>query len=83
MSSWDIQKAYDSPSKIDIKLEWIRLAIPPYLADYFIAIDSEGEKLIRTPAAYTAWAKKLRNAMPPTTVDEDFPQPFKAERGVR
>ena len=53
-----------------------------YIADYFIAIDSEGKTLIRSPAAYKAWAKKLRKAMLPTTVDEDLPQPFKAERGA-
>ena len=40
------------------------------------------ENLIYTPAAYTAWANELRNAMPPTTVDEDLLQPFKAERGA-
>ena len=43
MSSWDIQRAYDSPSKTDIKLAWMRLGIPPYIADYLIAIDSEGK----------------------------------------
>ena len=42
MSSWDIQRAYDTPSKTDIKLAWMRLGIPPYIADYLIAIDSEG-----------------------------------------
>ena len=71
-----------SPSKIGIKLAWMRLGIPPYITDYLIAIDSEGKILIQSPAAYTAWAKSLRKAILPTTVDEDLPQPFKAERGV-
>ena len=77
MSSWDIQTAYDSPPKTDIKLAWIRLEISPYIADYLIAIDSEGKTLTWSPAAYTAWAKKLRKAMPPTTVDEELPQQVK------
>ena len=49
----------------------MRLAL--YIADYLIATDSEGKTLIRSPAAYTARAKKLRKAMPPTTADEDLP----------
>ena len=82
MSSWDIQRAYNSPLKPDIKLTWIRLGIPPNIADYLIAIDSKGKTLKRSPAAYTAWAKKLRKAMLPTTTDEDSPQSFKVERGA-
>ena len=82
MSSSDIKRAYDSPYKTDIKLEWIRLGILPYIAEYLISIDSEGETLIRTPAAYTAWAKKLRKSMPPTVIDEELPEPFKAEQGA-
>ena len=82
MSSWDIQRAYDYPSETDIKLARMRLGIPPYIADYLIAIDSKGKTLMRSPAAFTAWAKKLRKSMQPTTVDEDLPQPLKAERGA-
>ena len=51
----------------------MRLGIPPYIADNLIAIDSEEKTLIRSTAAYTAWAKKLKKAMPPATVDEAFP----------
>ena len=51
MSSWDIQRACDSPSKTDIKLAWMRLRIPPYIADYLIAIDSEGKTLIQSVAS--------------------------------
>ena len=76
--SWDIQRAYGSPSKSDIKLAWMRLGIPKYMADYLFVINSEEKTQIRSPAAYTAWAKKLRKSMPPTTVE-----PFKAERGAR
>ena len=68
------------PIKKDIKLAWMRPGMPSFIADYLIATDSEGKTLIRSPAAYTAWVKKLRRAMPPTIVDEDLPQPFKAER---
>ena len=53
------------PIKTDIKLARMRLGIPQYIADYLIAIDSEGKTLQRSPAAYTASAKKLRKAMPP------------------
>ena len=60
----------------------MRRGISPYIADYLIAIDSEGKPLIRSPAAYTAWAKKPRKSMPPTTIDEDLPQPFKAVSGA-
>ena len=60
----------------------MRLGIPPYLADYLIAIDSEGKTLMRSPAAYIAWTKKLQKTMPPTTIDKNLPQPFKAERGA-
>ena len=42
-------------------------------------IKSEGKTLIRSSGTYRAWAKKLPKAMPPTTVDEDLPQSFKAE----
>ena len=47
-----------------------------------MAIDSEGKTQIRSPAAYTAWAKKLRKAMPPFTDEEDLLQPFKVEQGA-
>ena len=82
MSSWNIKNAYDSPSNTDIKLAWMRLGIPPYIAYYLISIDSEGETVIKTPAAYTAWTKKLIKLIPPTVTDEELPQPFKAERGA-
>ena len=72
MSSWDIQRAYDSLSKTDIKLAWMRLGIPPYMADYLISIDSEGKTLIKAPAAKTAWAKKLRKLILPTAIDKDY-----------
>ena len=38
--------------------------------------------MIRTPAAYTAWTKKLWKAMPPIAVEEELPQPSKVERGA-
>ena len=66
MSSWDVQRAYDSPSKSDIKLARMRMEIPPYIADYLIAIDSEGKTLIRSSAEYTVWAKKVRTTTPST-----------------
>ena len=83
MSSWDIKRAYDSPSKTDIKLAWMRLGIPPYIADYLNFIDSEEKTLNRTTAANTAWANKLIKSMPSTFVDEKLTQPSKAERGAR
>ena len=46
--SWDIQRAYHFLSKTYIKLAWMRLGIPPYIADYLIAIESEGKTLIRS-----------------------------------
>ena len=60
-------------------LAWMRLGIPPYIGGYFKAIDSDDKTLIRSPATYIAWAKKLRKAMPQTTFDNGLPQPFKAE----
>ena len=38
--------------------------------------------LIRTPGAYVAWAKTLTKAMPPSAVNQDLPNPLKAERGA-
>ena len=72
MSSWEIQRPYDSPQNPNNKLAWMRLGIPPYIADYLIAIDDEGKTLIKSPAAYAARAKKLRKAVLPTTVKEQY-----------
>ena len=63
MSSWDIQRSYDSPPTKDSKLAWMRLGIQLYKADHLIP--------------YTAWKKKLRKEIPPTKMDKDLPQPFK------
>ena len=73
ISSWDIQRAYDSLSKTGIKLLWVRLGLQEHIVNYQIAIGSQGKTLISTPVAYAAWAKESRKEMPPTTVDENLP----------
>ena len=78
MSSWDVQKAYDSTSETDIKLAWMRLRLPAHISDYLISIDSDGRTLKQSPAAYAERSKRMRKEMPPEVIDESLPQPFKA-----
>ena len=51
------------------------------VADYMVAIDDDSKTLIRTPAAYEAWRKKLISASPPDVPPSTLPQPFSPERG--
>ena len=75
-------EGHDLTSKTDIKLAWMRLGFPAHISDYFISIDSDRRTLIRIPAAYAAWSKRLRKDIPPEVIGESLPQPFKVVRGT-
>ena len=56
MSSWDIKRAFDRVPKQLLIFAWIRLGVPPDVAEYLVNIDRKGKTEVRTPHAQdTYW----------------------------
>ena len=56
MSSWDIKRAFDRVPKQLLIFAWIRLGVPPEVAEYLVSIDLGGKTVVRTPhAQHTFW----------------------------
>jgi hypothetical protein len=48
-TSWDMKRAFDSISKPLQLFAWVRLGIPIPLAEYLVALDTNGTSIIRSP----------------------------------
>ena len=51
VSSWDVQRAFDSVAKGVLKFGLIRLGVPEPLAEFISLMDRQAEMFIRTPLA--------------------------------
>ena len=49
LSSWDIKRAFDRVPKNILILSWVRLGVPPPVAEYMVGLDMGGTTVIRTP----------------------------------
>ena len=47
-SSWDIAKAFDSVSKVMIRLTWERVGVPTPFVDWLLALDADNHTIVRT-----------------------------------
>jgi hypothetical protein len=61
MSSWDMKRAFDSVPKQLLIWSWVRLGVPPVLAEYLVEMDLSGHTLIRTPMAYRVLHERGRS----------------------
>ena len=50
-TSYDISKAFDRPSKNLIRASWVRVGVPPEVADWLVLIDQNGRGYIKSPYA--------------------------------
>jgi len=57
ISSWDISKAFDSLSKNVLRFSWVRLGVPPAMADFLVSLDEDGHTLVRTADSRKFWKK--------------------------
>ena len=62
LSSWDISKAFDSLSKNSLRFSWVRLGVPPEIADLLVSLDESGHTIIQTPYSQDQWNKREYNA---------------------
>ena len=51
ISSWDVQRAFDSVGKGILKFGLVRLGVPDELAEYISRLDRQAEMFIKTPLA--------------------------------
>ena len=49
LTSYDTSKAFDSVDKCFMTAAWIRLGVPPDVADYLNELDAGGKTIIKTP----------------------------------
>ena len=57
LTSWDIKKAFDSPSYNVLKLVWARLGVPWHNAEYLVSLDEGDSTVIRSPWAEDSFAR--------------------------
>ena len=49
LTSWDKKRAFDSVSKATLIFTWVRIGVPPDLAEYMVDMDIGGALLARSP----------------------------------
>ena len=54
-SSWDMKRAFDSVSKVMMRISWLRIGIPPNIADYLVQLDEGGTTVLKTPFSLHHW----------------------------
>ena len=65
LSSWDIKRAFDRGPKQFLIFSWIRLGVPPDMAEHLVSIDMGGHSVVRTPLAQkTFWDEGLEGLLP-------------------
>ena len=67
LSSWDISKAFDSPSKNVLRFAWSRLGVPKRIANFLVSLDEGGHTIVRTPYSQSKWDKKKYAGFPDST----------------
>jgi ribonuclease HI len=67
LSSWDISKAFDSPSKNALRFSWTRLGVPTNVANFLVSLDEHGHTIVRTPYSHQLWKKKKYAGFPKGT----------------
>ena len=67
LSSWDISKAFDSPSKNALRFSWTRLGVPTNIANFLVSLDEHGHTIVRTPYSHQLWKKKKYAGFPKGT----------------
>ena len=81
---WDIKRAFDSIPRTVQKLAWVRLGVPPDVADWFVALDDGGLSFISTPFYHAN--KDLHTPDQLRNKDTHFSQAphlaYEAERGI-
>ena len=62
LCSWDMSKAFDSPSKNLLKFAWTRLGVPKLIAEYLVNLDIDAHTVIRSPPTIAAFERDGYNA---------------------
>jgi ribonuclease HI len=67
LSSWDISKAFDSPSKNVLRFAWSRLGVPKNISNFLVSLDEGGHTIVRTPYSQNKWNRKRYAGFPEGT----------------
>jgi hypothetical protein len=81
ITSWDMKKAFDSVSKPNLMMAWMRQGVPRDVAQWIVNLDTEGLTLIRTPIAKAAWKAHIRRFQRPKPTKQ-LPKSFSPVRGT-
>ena len=84
LCSWDMSKAFDSPSKNLLKLAWTRIWVPSNIAEYLVSLDVDAHTVIRSPVATAAFKRDGYKAFHDVSKESHCKKiaEFKAGRGV-
>ena len=66
-SSWDMKRAFDSVSKLFIRISWLRLGVPDDIVDWIVKMDEGGYTIVYSPEATRIWEQYRYNSVPGTT----------------
>ena len=76
LSSWDLSRAFDCVARELLIFSFVRMGIPPGLAQYLVNIDAEGLMVLQSPIALLI----LQSLGKPGLLKHDIP--FHPERGT-
>jgi hypothetical protein len=79
---FDTKKAFDTVNKDLLRAAWIRLGIPPDIADYLMQLDSTGSTTIKSPHATSVYHQLGVDHVVGETTDADFAASFFARDGI-
>jgi hypothetical protein len=71
-SSWDIKKAFDSVSKVFLRISWLRLGISADLVNWMVLMDELGVTIIKSPLAEQVWSKAQYNSIETDNVSQSL-----------
>jgi hypothetical protein len=81
ITSWDMKKAFDSVSKPNLMMAWMRQGVPRDVAQWIVNLDTDGLTLIRTPIAKAEWKANIRSFKRPKP-NKHLPNSFSPTRGT-
>ena len=55
---WDMRRVFDALPKPFLIYSWIRLGVPPAVAEYMVNMDVGGCTVVRSPSALKVWSNE-------------------------
>ena len=82
LMGFDTKKAFDAVNKQVMKIAWIRLGIPPDIAEYFTELDIEGLTVIKSPHANQVYHSVGKTAVLSESTSDTTAEAYVARDGI-